>query len=92
MTVDEMNNLIQRLDVPDSVGTQLRESIIDRDQVNVENINNKDAQGLVGMYSHVSDGDFPRGGAHLAASTQEARLLDELLEGAAKEGVDRRDL
>lgn len=33
MTVHEMNSHIQRLNIPETVGIKLRESILDRDQV-----------------------------------------------------------
>jgi hypothetical protein len=50
-----------------------------------------DTCGFVGMYTHVSDGDFPLGQINSTNAKQEARLLDELLEGACAD-VNRRDL
>jgi hypothetical protein len=44
------------------------------------------------MYTHVSDGDYPRGGLHLATNIEESKLLDELMEGATNDGVNRKEL
>lgn len=58
LAVCEKNSIIEQLDIPVEVGVQLREPMLERDQVRVENYAIREQQGVVGMYNHVSDGHF----------------------------------